>query len=214
MKYGNGYCRVTEATVWFGTHIFKYRDVEAREMLSFLKGKNKILDLGCNIGLFSRMIKDNYPLSEVWGADINKDAIRHAKKEHKDIKFAISDEKFYKSHKFDCVLLSHVLEHVKDPNEFISRIKGILKPGGLLVIAVPQEIIRGDKSLAQILFNLLKMEFENPHLHKISLLSCGKMLKRNGFGIISHKYINIFPPYVEKKRRLYAWSLLVQSRLK
>lgn len=35
---------------------------------------------------------------------------------------------------FDCVLLNDVLHHVKDQNRIISRIYGVLKPGGKLFI--------------------------------------------------------------------------------
>lgn len=46
-----------------------------------------------------------------------------------DFKFSIES--------FDVVIASQVLEHVKHPREMVSEIERILKPGGILVIAVP-----------------------------------------------------------------------------
>jgi SAM-dependent methyltransferase len=38
---------------------------------------------------------------------------------------------------YDLVILSHVLEHVRDPRDFISRSLSHLKPGGLILVDVP-----------------------------------------------------------------------------
>ena len=40
---------------------------------------------------------------------------------------------------FDVVILAAVLEHLYDPDEVIKKISGILKPGGLLFLDVPNE---------------------------------------------------------------------------
>jgi SAM-dependent methyltransferase len=39
--------------------------------------------------------------------------------------------------KFDCVVASHVLEHVYDPRAFISDLRNLLAPGGALVLGTP-----------------------------------------------------------------------------
>lgn len=39
--------------------------------------------------------------------------------------------------KFDAALLSHVLEHILEPMPFLRNIRMVLKPGGVLLIAVP-----------------------------------------------------------------------------
>lgn len=39
--------------------------------------------------------------------------------------------------KFDVALLSHVLEHILEPIPFLQNIRMVLKPGGVLLIAVP-----------------------------------------------------------------------------
>ena len=43
----------------------------------------------------------------------------------------------YEEDSFDCVYLNHVLEHPKDPGDYLERIRIILKPSGILYIACP-----------------------------------------------------------------------------
>lgn len=43
----------------------------------------------------------------------------------------------YEKNYFDCVYLNHVLEHPKNPGEYLEKIKSILKPGGILYLACP-----------------------------------------------------------------------------
>jgi SAM-dependent methyltransferase len=40
-------------------------------------------------------------------------------------------------HRFDCVTLWHVLEHLDDPVDLLSRLRAHLKPGGVVLAAVP-----------------------------------------------------------------------------
>ena len=39
--------------------------------------------------------------------------------------------------KFDCITLWHVLEHIHELNATINNIRGLLKPEGVLIIALP-----------------------------------------------------------------------------
>jgi 2-polyprenyl-3-methyl-5-hydroxy-6-metoxy-1,4-benzoquinol methylase len=53
---------------------------------------------------------------------------------------------------FDAIILSHVLEHLRDPAEILRRFCGLLRPGGSVLIAVPNTLswstrwrfVRGD----------------------------------------------------------------------
>ena len=49
-------------------------------------------------------------------------------------------EQKYKPNSLDCIYLNHVLEHLKNPNEYLTKIHSILKTDGILHIAVPNII--------------------------------------------------------------------------
>jgi ubiquinone/menaquinone biosynthesis C-methylase UbiE len=44
-----------------------------------------------------------------------------------------------KSNTFSCIYCNHVLEHIKNDENALREIKRILRPGGLLVLGVPNE---------------------------------------------------------------------------
>ena len=46
-------------------------------------------------------------------------------------------EQRFAPHSFDAVVIWHVLEHLPDPQATLEAVGEILKPGGVLVIAVP-----------------------------------------------------------------------------
>jgi 2-polyprenyl-3-methyl-5-hydroxy-6-metoxy-1,4-benzoquinol methylase len=78
---------------------------------------------------------------------------------------------------YDGALLSHVLEHILDPDKFVQDIGMVLKPGGSLIIAVPH--------FGSILTTLMGEQdfFITPpiHLNYFSLPGMTALLKRNGF---------------------------------
>jgi 2-polyprenyl-3-methyl-5-hydroxy-6-metoxy-1,4-benzoquinol methylase len=80
----------------------------------------RILDVGCADGIFLKLAKKNG--WEILGIDIFCGDLFDAG---------------YPDHSFDVVTLWHVLEHVIDPKRYFYEIHRILKPSGLLVVAVP-----------------------------------------------------------------------------
>jgi 2-polyprenyl-3-methyl-5-hydroxy-6-metoxy-1,4-benzoquinol methylase len=69
--------------------------------------------------------------------------------------------------KFDLIILSHVLEHVSQPNKFIKQITSMLEPNGFIYIEVPNQD------------HLFKKEFE-PHLLFFNELCLLNLLKPYG----------------------------------
>ena len=80
---------------------------------------------------------------------------------------------------FDAALLSHVLEHIPDPNSFVENIRTILKPGGSLIVAVP---LFG--SILTLLMGKRDFFVTPPvHLTYFSLAGLTGLLHRNGFQV-------------------------------
>ena len=91
MKYGLSYTLITRITGFLGRTILYYRRTELNHIINFLKDKEniKILDYGCNTGYLLNIIKKRYPLKnfKLCGADINKYALKYARKKYKDFTF-------------------------------------------------------------------------------------------------------------------------------
>lgn len=98
----------------------------------FQKDKGTLLDIGAGTGHFLDLAqKNNW---SVTGIEPNDGAKQTAAK--KGIPF-IENIQNLPSESYDVITMWHVLEHVFDLDEQINELKRVLKPNGVLLIAVP-----------------------------------------------------------------------------
>ncbi len=108
------------------------------KIFDFLPNTGKVLDLGCGNGRLSKQIKDKG--YEVWGIDVNKDAINVAKNDSDlfGIIFSVQDatKMEYEDNFFDGVIEQAVLACMdKSDRQLVLReIYRIIKKGGILSI--------------------------------------------------------------------------------
>ncbi len=125
---------------------------------NLLKG-SKVLDLGCGAGRLS-LYAAKYADS-VTGIDYIGSAINYANKfaklcNVKNANFSVTDLDSVAGMQYDVVLISEVLQHVKNPLATLSRCRKLLKKGGYVVVNIPSfDNFRGTVWLTlQNLFNL------------------------------------------------------------
>ena len=99
---------------------------------SFKKSTISILDIGCGTGDFLFRAKEEG--WKVFGFEPNEKAKAISKSKNINL---IDDLDSFQKHSFDVITMWHVLEHVPDLDKQIKQIKTLLKPDGLLIIAVP-----------------------------------------------------------------------------
>jgi SAM-dependent methyltransferase len=103
----------------------------------------------------------------------------------------------FRSHIFDKVLLSSVLQHIQNPIMVLEEINRVLKVGGVFVINVPSDrpylylpSLFREKYLhieRRLFWRIFRM------YHKWSTKNMKKMLGKTGFGVVSLEYS---PKYV------------------
>lgn len=104
-------------------------------LVNRLSAKGKLLDVGCGTGYFLDSCKtDGW---DTTGIEPGKQA-----REYAISKFGLNvleEEKLntLTPHSFDVITMWHVLEHVPFLNERVAELKQLLKPGGTLIVAVP-----------------------------------------------------------------------------
>jgi 2-polyprenyl-3-methyl-5-hydroxy-6-metoxy-1,4-benzoquinol methylase len=97
----------------------------------------KVLDIGCGRGAFlSKVVA--LRSTRVRGIELNKSAAAEARKRNIDVVEALIDE-HAQSHPnaYDVVTAFQVLEHIADPMTFLRGCLATVKPGGLFIVAVP-----------------------------------------------------------------------------
>ena len=95
-------------------------------------GTGSLLDIGAGTGDFLKLAEEYH--WEITGVEPNDVARENAEK--KGIKLYTKLDKITNTH-FDVITLWHVLEHLPNLQEDIEKIERLLKPGGSLIIAVP-----------------------------------------------------------------------------
>ncbi|MCF6181847.1 class I SAM-dependent methyltransferase [Lutibacter sp.] len=97
------------------------------------KEEKKLLDIGCGTGDFLVACKkNNY---KIFGVEPNEKANKIATKKIGESVYKNLDD--INESKFDVITLWHVLEHVPNLDDYILKIKSLLKPNAILIIAVP-----------------------------------------------------------------------------
>jgi len=91
----------------------------------------EVLDVGCGDGDFLKSLPNRKKL----GLDLNPSALEKAK----EYDFPVRAETLAQQDaaSADAITLFHVMEHLNDPAEILADLVRVLRPGGLLAIAVP-----------------------------------------------------------------------------
>lgn len=101
------------------------------------------LDIGVGVGHCLALIQAKRPDIKLVGADIDKNCLAitgsrvnlSEKRLIKDV-----EELFDGVPKYDCVIMSHSLEHMLEPARVVREIMKTIRPGGVLILAVPNPV--------------------------------------------------------------------------
>lgn len=134
----------------------------------------RLLDIGAGLGTFVNCAKEyGY---EATGIEYNKEQCKLSKKLYGidlvNKKFEHLCQNFFKD-TFDIINMHHVLEHVQSPRNVLSKVRSILKPGGVLLIEVPNQFYNIRTEVEHLIFRRLKYHdcpFEHLYFFSIKTL--------------------------------------------
>jgi 2-polyprenyl-6-hydroxyphenyl methylase/3-demethylubiquinone-9 3-methyltransferase len=189
-----------------------------KAFLSLLDGhdlsKQKWLDAGCGTGVLAHALAAGS--CSVTGVDASLEMIQAARKSKSDRNHApVNDPVFevvetierldFSQSSFDGILCSSVLEYVGDPNKAIVEFYRILRPGGVLLVSVPNKI-----SLLRNIQKIIYMAFKNccrihwpAYLafskHAYTFKAFSRLLRNNGFTVVSSiRYGPYIPRFISR----------------
>lgn len=105
-------------------------------------GEHRVLEVGCAEGFTGAALKNNGRAHEVVGIELSETAALVAKEkidrvicgDLEEIKF---DAHALANESFDYIVCGDVLEHLKDPWQQLERLLALLKPGGQIIVSLP-----------------------------------------------------------------------------
>ena len=188
------------------------------EMVSYVpEDAELILDVGCSSGGFGQLLMARNPKARVIGIEMFEPAARKASLALTEVYTGTVQEHYSaiiaKYGRFDVVTMNDVLEHIADTEQALEIVGALLKPGGRLVISVPnvryypvlkQLMIDGDWRYQD--YGVL----DRTHLRFFTRKSIVRALKQSGLQV--HRVEGINPMRLRLQHRLL--SLLSAGRMK
>ncbi len=105
--------------------------------------RDRALDVGCNAGVYSRMLSDA-GFADVLGIDIDEEQVRRAVAAFASdepgcrIAFRVENaERLEADAAYDFILCTEVIEHTTHPGLVVANLKRALRPGGIAVVTLP-----------------------------------------------------------------------------
>jgi SAM-dependent methyltransferase len=218
------YSRDAQYDSWLAAE--KGRDAMWRRRLRKIvrhRGDGSLLDVGSGIGQFLQVARKTF---RVEGTEVSESALqiganRYGLALYRGSLEEISDT-VLRERRFDIVTLFHVLEHVPDPATTLASCAQLLVDGGLLVVAVPNDIdcwkpllknllrfLGVKRSRSHGMFGLQKLELDKPgseiHLSHFTPSVLQAALRRRGFRVLD---LGLDPFYVAVGARAAVHTLI------
>ncbi len=165
-------------------HLKKRKDFVESAINDYLEHKdaeNAVgLDLGCGDGNNLFWLSDS--IKTLYGSDYNLLRLKRANALGPDFALFMADINDYPvvDGVFDIIFFNHVLEHISNDMGALSEVYRILRPGGLLILGVPNE----GAAFWQLAYRLQpKILASSDHIHHYTAVSIADRCQKVGFHV-------------------------------
>jgi len=170
--------------------------------------KGRLLDVGCGDG--ERVDWYQQRGFDAQGIEISDRAVESARKLGLKVKQGVLTDGGYADNTFDVVLMAHVLEHTHSPGTYLREAFRILKPGGLLAVAVPNI----ESHSAKVFKSSWRLLMPPIHLYHFSVDTLSRYMRESGFEVDRIVSKTVYPSMVKRSVELTrdtrgVWSSLV-----
>ncbi len=158
-------------------------------------GTGRLLDVGCGGGVFGAAVKAamRCTVVGVTHSDAEAEQARHRLDRVEVADLNQCDPAAFGL--FDCIVCSHVLEHLADPQQVLSRLHACLVPGGTLLVALPNVLFW--KQRMQFLRGRFRYTdgglMDRTHVRFFDWDSAASLVRAAGFDIRERAADGVFP---------------------
>lgn len=155
----------------------------------------RILDIGCGTGALGRALRDQRQ-REVVGITYSPQEADLARPNLSDVLCAeLNSFDFSGLGTYDCIIMSHILEHLYAPEDLLERLKIILRPESTIVVALPN-VVWWKQRLEFLGGRWRYRDFgilDRTHFRFFDRHSSQQMLEEAGYEIVSARADGPFP---------------------
>lgn len=178
-----------------------YQAVNQPVRLRVPKTAKRVLDIGCGSGSLGRDIKQDINCEVVGVTYSESEAALAAKFLDRVLVRDLNNFDTSEVGYFDCVICSHVLEHLYHPQELLNRLRDHLTLDGILIVALPN-VLHWKQRL-----EFLKGRFrytdgglmDKTHFRFFDWKTASELLEHSGYKVLEAEADGSFPlPYIRK----------------
>lgn len=137
--------------------------------------KINLLEIGCGNGFFLEEAME-MGVKNVFGIEPSKDSINKTSDSLRGkIKRDVLRPNVYKNKTFDIICFFHTLDHIVDPNSFLSTVNKLLKKGGKVIC-----VVHNTDGISVKLFGEKSPIFDIEHIYLFNKSNVSRIFKKNG----------------------------------
>jgi len=163
----------------------------------------RILDVGCGTGTLGECLlkgRERYVAGITYS---RREAELASVRLSQVICAELNNFEFCSLGEFDCVILSHILEHLYSPEDLLERLKCVLGPESVIVVALPNVVWWRQR--LQFLIGKWRYQdwgiLDRTHFRFFDMQSSEELLEEAGYEILKRKRDGPFP-FIGPIRRL------------
>lgn len=150
----------------------------------------RVLEVGCGNGFFMKALIDSGLTKNIFGVEPSSKMVSQADSDlRKKIKVDVFNPNLFPKNSFDLILCFHTLDHMVDPNKFISVAYSLLKKNRYVIV-----VVHDTEGLSVKLFGERSAIFDIEHIYLFNKKTLRKIFTRNGFKVIRvFNLVNNYP---------------------